>query len=437
MKKSNYLMGIIAASALFACSEVELTDIREKAEENVKEIETVEDDLRVREENIFNAEYTTRKDIVLDTQNNTIHNRFNDFSWNTFSEIFSKKKDANLLFSPLSLNQNIMMLSNGLKGETREEILKAFGISDCSLEEINSYILQLNEGLNGADSRTKYRTNNAIWHDNSMSVQQEFKENISEVYETDIFPAMMNNQTLDSINAWANEKTFGRIKNMVKNLGPNTVAIMMNTVYFRGLWTEELPDKQINDGEFINENGETEQTRMVWYPKYALYAEGNTYQTTVRHFGNEAFAMDFILPKEGVSAFDALIEFMTTKGYGSEYKQVHLKFPIFEAVSEMNLNELLQSLGINRLFSCTSPEEICLFDSPVFVSSVIQKTSISVDEKGTEAAACTQISFDVTYNGEEQKPKIVEMVLNRPFFYTIRETSTNTPLFIGYQGSVK
>lgn len=437
MKKSNYLMGIIAASALFACSEVELTDIREKTEENVKEIEIVEDDIRVREENIFNAEYTTRKDIVLDTQNSTIHNRFNDFSWNTFSEIFSKKKDANILVSPLSLNQNIMMLSNGLKGETREEILKAFGISDFSLEEINFYILQLNEGLNGADSRTKYRTNNAIWHDNSMSVQQEFKENISGVYNTEIFPAMMNTQTLDSINAWASEKTFGRIKNMVENWGPNTVAIMMNTVYFRGLWTEELPDKQINDGNFTNENGETEQARMVSYPKESLYAEGETYQTTVRHFGNEAFAMDFILPKEGVSAFDALIEFMTTKGYGSEYKQVHLKFPIFEAVSEMNLNELLQSLGINRLFSCTSPEEICLFDSPVFVSSVIQKTSISVDEKGTEAAACTQISFDVTYNGEEQKPKIVEMVLNRPFFYTIRETSTNTPLFIGYQGSVK
>ena len=437
MKKSNYLMGIIAASALFACSEVELTDIREKTEENVKEIEIVEDDIRVREENIFNAEYTTRKDIVLDTQNSTIHNRFNDFSWNTFSEIFSKKKDANLLVSPLSLNQNIMMLSNGLKGETREEILKAFGISDFSLEEINSYILQLNEGLNGADSRTKYRTNNAIWHDNSMSVQQEFKENISGVYNTEIFPAMMNTQTLDSINAWASEKTFGRIKNMVENWGPNTVAIMMNTVYFRGLWTEELPDKQINDREFINENGETEQARMVSYPKESLYAEGETYQTTVRHFGNEAFAMDFILPKEGENAFDALIEFMTTKGYGSEYKQVHLKFPIFEAVSEMNLNELLVSLGINRIFGCTSPEEICLFDSPVFVSSVIQKTSISVDEKGTEAAACTQISFDVTYNGEEQKPKIVEMVLNRPFFYTIRETSTNTPLFIGYQGSVK
>ena len=430
-------MGIIAASALFACSEVELTDIREKTEENVKEIEIVEDDIRAKEEDIFNAEYTTRKDIVLDTQNNTIHNQFNDFSWNTFSEIFSKKKDANLLVSPLSLNQNIMMLSNGLKGETREEILKAFGISDFSLEEINSYILQLNEGLNGADSRTKYRTNNAIWHDNSMSVQQEFKENISGVYNTEIFPAMMNTQTLDSINAWASEKTFGRIKNMVDYLNPATKAVMMNTVYFRGLWTEELPDKQINDGNFTNENGETEQARMVSYPKESLYAEGETYQTTVRHFGNEAFAMDFILPKEGVNAFDALTEFISTKGYGAKHKRVNLKFPIFESATEMKLNELLVSLGINRIFGNASPDEICLFDTPVSVSSVIQKTSISVDEKGTEAAAGTYEMFDLTYSGEEQKPKIVEMVLNRPFFYTIRETSTNTPLFIGYQGSVK
>lgn len=88
-------------------------------------------------------------------------------------------------------------------------------------------------------------------------------------------------------------------------------------------------------------------------------------------------------------------------------------------------------------FDYASPNEVCLFDSPVFVSFIIQKTSISVDEKGTEAAAGTHEIFYLTYNGEEQKPEIVEMVLNCPFFYTIRETSTNTPLFIGYQGSVK
>jgi serpin B len=433
MKKNIILASLIIIALCSACNTEDSINPNVNKENPAETPDTawIED---VKEEDIFNAESTIREDIDLGEQQQKISQKINELSWDTFSKIFSNKEDVSLLVSPLSLNQNIMMLSNGLKGETREEILKAFGISDFSLEEINSYILQLNEGLNGADSRTKYRTNNAIWHANSMTIQQEFKENISGVYETDIFPAMMNYQTLDSINAWANEKTFGRIKNMVDYLNPATKAVMMNTVYFRGLWTEELPDKQINDGNFTNENGETEQARMVSYPKVSLYAEGETYQTTVRHFGNEAFAMDFILPKEGVNAFDALTEFISTKGYGAEHKRVNLKFPIFESATEMKLNELLVSLGINRIFGNASPDEICLFDTPVFVSSVIQKTSISVDEKGTEAAAGT---YEIMYGNTGEEIKETEMTLNRPFFYTIRETSTNTPLFIGYQGSVK
>ena len=86
MKKSNYLMGIIAASALFACSEVELTDIREKTEENVKEIETVEDDLRAKEEDIFNAPRTRRKEIALDEGQKVINEKLNTFAWNLFTK---------------------------------------------------------------------------------------------------------------------------------------------------------------------------------------------------------------------------------------------------------------------------------------------------------------------------------------------------------------
>jgi serpin B len=213
MKKNIILASLIIIALCSACNTEDSINPNVNKENPAETPDTawIED---VKEEDIFNAESTIREDIDLGEQQQKISQKINEFSWDTFSKIFSDKEGVSLLVSPLSLNQNIMMLSNGLKGETREEILKAFGISDFSLEEINSYILQLNEGLNGADSRTKYRTNNAIWHDNSMSVQQEFKENISGVYDTEIFPALMNTQTLDSINAWASEKTFGRIKNM-------------------------------------------------------------------------------------------------------------------------------------------------------------------------------------------------------------------------------
>lgn len=436
MKMKLYL-ALVIVSLCCACNTEDTIDPKPNTgnEVNTEKPTDTLDIRRPEEEDIFNSEYTFKENITLGKTQQAISNRVNDFSWNVFSRAFAEKEDANLLVSPLSLTQNIMMLGNGLKGNTLEEVKTALGVSDFDMKEINSYVLQLNTGLDSVDSRTKYRTDNAIWHGNWMTVQPEFKENISGFYKTDIFPSNMDDQTLDSINQWAFEKTYGRIERMVDALN-GSAAVMMNTIYFRGLWKDDLSETCVNSGEFRNENGNTEQVKMVSYHKRSPYFEGQTYQTTCRYFGNEAFAMDFILPKKGVTAQEALAEFVKTKKYAEKEIVVNLDFPVFDSASRMELQELLMSLGVMGIFGESAFNGVCLFSEPVFVSKVIQKTSISVNEKGTEAAAGTYEMLDGDNPGGE-KPQTVEMKLERPFFYTIRETSTNTPLFIGYQGSVK
>jgi serine protease inhibitor len=101
----------------------------------------------------------------------------------------------------------------------------------------------------------------------------------------------------------------------------------------------------------------------------------------------------------------------------------------------MSLGDLLHHMCINGIYNPQNTSDMQLFNKPTFVSSVIQQTSIAVSEKGVEAAAGT-INIPGT-EGYEPQPDTVFVTLERPFFYTIRETSTNTPLFIGYQGSVK
>lgn len=435
MKRKIIITSFTVMTLCCACSTEETIKPNTDNEVNTEKPADTLDIKCPEEEEIFHAPYIFRENIALGETQQTISKKVNDFSWNVFAKMFAKKKDANLLASPLSLTQNIMMLANGLKGETLEEVKTALGVSSFDMKEINAYVLQLNTGLDSVDSRTKYRTDNAIWHGSWMTVQSDFKENISGFYKTDIFPSNMDDLTLDSINQWAYEKTYGRIERMVDALN-GADAVMMNTIYFRGLWMDELAETCVYPGEFRNENGNTEQVKMVSYHKRSFYAEGQTYQTTCRYFGNEAFAMDFILPKKGVAAQDALAEFVETKGYAEREIVVNLDFPVFESASAMNLTDLLKSLGIKGIFGETAFNGVCLFSKPVFVSSVIQKTSISVDEKGTEAAAGTYEFFDGENPGEEN-PQVVNMKLDRPFFYTIRETSTNTPLFIGYQGSVK
>jgi serpin B len=425
-------MGIIAASALFACSEVELTDIREKTEENVKEIEIVEDDLRAKEEDIFNAPRTRRKEIALDEGQKVINEKLNTFSWDLFTKTFDNKKETNLLLSPFSLTQNLMMLSNGLRGQSLEEIKLAFGLSEFEMEDMNRYSLQLNKGLEEADSRTKYRTDNSIWYRNDMIIQPDFAENVSQYYHAETFPAAMNEETLDSINNWAYQRTYGRIKDFLPSLSPSMASVLINTVYFRGLWHYETSD--IKYRIFHNENGEEENVKFAKLDAKSYYSENSLYQAACEFLGNRAFAMDFILPKEGVNPTEALRQYIND-GVPSWIKILKLDYPLFESESKMSLGDLLRHMGINGIYNPQNTSDMQLFNKPTFVSSVIQQTSIAVSEKGVEAAAGT-INIPGT-EGYEPQPDTVFVTLERPFFYTIRETSTNTPLFIGYQGSVK
>lgn len=432
MRKSNYLMGIIAATALFACSEVELTDIREKTEENVKEIETVEDDLRAKEEDIFNAPRTRRKEIALDEGQKVINEKLNTFAWDLFTKTFDNKKETNLLLSPFSLTQNLMMLSNGLRGQSLEEIKLAFGLSEFEMEEMNRYSLQLNKGLEEADSRTKYRTDNSIWYRNDLIMQPDFAENVNQYYHAETFPAAMNAETLDSINNWAYQRTYGRIKDFLPSLSPGMASVLINTVYFRGLWYYETSD--IKYLIFHNENGKEETVKFAKLGGRSLYSENSMYQAACEFLGNRAFAMDFILPKEGADPTSALKQYIED-GVPHLFRVLKLDYPLFESESKMSLDDLLHHMGINSIYNPQNVMDMQLFNKPTFVSSVIQQTNISVSEKGVEAAGGT-INIPGT-EGYEPQPDTVFVTLNRPFFYTIRETSTNTPLFIGYQGSIK
>ena len=399
----------------------------------VKEDETVEDDLRVGESNIFESTYGRRGKIALGERQQAISMRINDFSWSVFSRMFGAKSEVNLLVSPLSLTQNIMMLGNGLKGEAQEKVKSALGVSDFEMKEINSYVYQVNNGLDNVDRCAKFRRDNALWHTNRMNVQQEFKENTSRSYKADIFPAMMNEQTKDSINWWAREKTYGRIEWMTDNLNGED-AVMTNTNYFSGLWRDELSEKNIFLGEFRNESGVLEQVNMVSYHRVSLYVEGQTYQATRRSFGNAAFFMDFILPKEGVAPQEALAEFVGENEYSKKLMIVNLDFPLFTSASRVDLVQQLQDMGINGIFGENNTNSVCLFSEPIFVNSIIQKNYLSLDEKGTESATGL---YAAKFDTAEEVKEEVDMTLNRPFFYAISELSTMTPLFIGYQGSVK
>ena len=432
MRKIYLLASFFALSLLGACDSEELIQPIEKEDGKQEEQQETVDSLWQEEEDIFNAPRTRRKEIALDEGQKVINEKLNTFSWDLFTKTFDNKKETNLLLSPFSLTQNLMMLSNGLRGQSLEEIKLAFGLSEFEMEDMNRYSLQLNKGLEEADSRTKYRTDNSIWYRNDMIIQPDFAENVSQYYHAETFPAAMNEETLDSINNWAYQRTYGRIKDFLPSLSPSMASVLINTVYFRGLWYYETSD--IKYLIFHNENGKEETVKFAKLGGRSLYSENSMYQAACEFLGNRAFAMDFILPKEGTDPTSALKQYIED-GVPHLFRVLKLDYPLFESESKMSLDDLLHHMGINSIYNPQNVMDMQLFNKPTFVSSVIQQTNISVSEKGVEAAGGT-INIPGT-EGYEPQPDTVFVTLDRPFFYTIRETSTNTPLFIGYQGSVK
>ncbi len=433
--KKRYLFATFFAISLLAACDSE-NEIKPAEKEEQQEQQEAADSLWLQEEDIYNNPYTRRKSITLDNEQKEISSSLNTFSWRLFTKTFDNKKETNLLLSPYSLTQNLLMLSNGLRGNTLEEIKLAFGLSEFEMEELNQYVLQLNKGLDEADPRTRYRTDNSVWYRNDLTIQPEFTETAGQYYKAELFPAALNTQTLDSINNWTYQKTFGRIKDFLSTISPAAQSVMVNTVYFRGQWFNKLSEKHVRDGVFRNESGAEEAAKLVMYHEVSSYAESSAYQATTRGLGNNAYVMDFILPKEGVKPENALKQYIQDANPGMYNRYVKLDFPRFESGTKLKLNEVLRTVGITHLFQPENQYDFCIFNEPSFIGIIQQETSISVSEKGVEAAAATA-NVPKIDAGETTPPDTVYMKLERPFFYTIRETSTNTPLFIGYQGSVK
>ncbi len=435
--KKRFLFAALAGLMAFAACDSEEAVVPEPPQQE-ETTEEPKDEPTVEEENIFDAPYAARKEISLGAAQQEISREMNKFAWKLFAKTFENKEKTNLMTSPYSLLQDLLMLSNGVEGETLEEIKTVLEIEEFSMEEVNQYILQFNEGLVEADPRTRYRTDNSIWYKNYLTLQPHFAENIAKYYKAETFPATMNTATLDSINQWTKERTFGRIPQFLDKLSYDTQAVLINTVYFRAKWRKELDEKDTEDGIFRNEDGREEAAKMIPCHMGALYIEGEAYQATSRDLGNKAYAMDFILPKEGVSAGKALAEYVDELNEKRIAPMVKLFFPRFESESKTELAEVLHAMGIERMFNPANGADFRLFDTGSFVGHVMQKTSITVDEQGTEAAAATEVEIWASEGGggSVKEPEYVIMTLDRPFFYAIRETSTNTPLFIGYQGSV-
>ena len=242
----------------------------------------------------------------------------------------------------------------------------------------------------------------------------------------------------DDINDWVEEQTEDRIQDLVPKgaIDAMTKLVLANAIYFYGPWRDPFEPVDTEDGDFHLPDGTTTSVPFMYQREYFHYAVGEGMQMLELPYANDGFAMTIILPDEG--EFDAFEERLDAAALDAAIGQLagtelRLYLPRFEFDFSASLTDTLQAMGMTDAFD---PERAdfggMVQGDPadkLFIGDVLHKAFISVDEEGTEAAAATVVVMPTGAAPAEEEP--IEVRIDRPFLFAIRDTQTGSLLFLG------
>ena len=210
----------------------------------------------------------------------------------------------------------------------------------------------------------------------------------------------------------------------------------MNAVYFKGIWRAKFEKKDTFEPNFTDESGAVTKVNMMYQKDTFGYTSDALAQYLDMPYGNKAFSMTVVLPKAGVTTQDVLTQ-LTAQNWESSLaamrqRQVDVYLPRFKVENTFSLIEVLETMGMPVEFT-DNADFSGISDERLFISNVVHKTYVTVDEEGTEAAAVTSVEFTTT---SIEVPVTPVVNVDRPFIFVIREKSTGAILFIAKMGKV-
>jgi serpin B len=359
----------------------------------------------------------------------------NNFSYNLFAAInndLSSLDEKNIFISPLSVSMALSMTANGASGETRQEIIKALGYDGVTtIDGINQVNAKLLATLPSVDPEVKLTIANALWVDNGFTIKTAFGDKLKGTYQATIDNLdFSDSKSVNVINDWVNFNTNGLIPKVVEQIDPSTKIILANALYFKGDWSS-VEFAELGHQKFTNYTGTQSNVDMMEVFSNILYNSNDKCAITTLPIGGGNYTYTAVLPNENVSVSEAVASLTDDFLSGATTQIVSYQSPKFDIVNKLSLNDYLKSLGIKSIFSGNA-DFSNISDRSLSLSRIQHDSSLSVSEKGIEAAAVTTGFMDGD-NGEEGE-SIVEykkFYLDKPFAFIIRETSTNAIVFIG------
>ena len=333
------------------------------------------------------------------------------FQTSVFRETNNDFPGKNVCISPLSMFQVLGLTTNGAKKTTQDEMISALEAS--SLENLNTINLNLLQIIKQFETVELANGVMTIFEPTKMFLKVCIK------YEASLEPLISVNQ----VNEWCAEKTHGKITNILDELNPQTVMLLLNAVYFKADWQYPFNPASTYTGKFTDPTvkGGTIEVPFMTQTKNFNYYEDKNVQVIELPYKNDSMSAIVILPNDKTDLNTYLKSLddnvLNTLLAGLKSTRVNLNLPKFEIEFKNKFKDILMRLGMVQAFGNDADFSGIKCSGGIHVNDVIHKTYLKVDEYGSEAAAVTAVEMIKGF----VRPEII-MDVNRPFVFLLRST---------------
>lgn len=353
-----------------------------------------------------------------------------------------EEEAGNLFYSPYSISTALAMTYAGARNITEKEMADvmhftlpqnrlhpAFNALDLSLTRL--------DGDGSEDDGFQLSIANALWGQKDYEFLSEFLDILAENYGAGLRVLDFGQdpeKARQIINDWIYEKTEEKIEDLIPAgvINPATRLVLTNAIYFNADWKFPFIKSDTYDGDFHLMDGTVVTVPLMSQTKSFRYGEGEGYQAIALPYVGEEMEMVIFLPSEGrFEEFEKSlnVEKVNEILSGMQATEVALTLPKFKFESDFSLSDILIDMGMPSAFGVGDGADFSGMDGTLnlLISEVVHKAFVSVDEEGTEAAAATAVIIAEM----SAIADATEMRIDRPFIFMIRDTGTNSLLFLG------
>ena len=360
----------------------------------------------------------------------------NAFAFDLYEEL--KNVEGNIFFSPYSISTALAMTYAGARGMTEKQMGAALHFT-LDQNQFHPAFACLESHLKDIQEKGDIELNiaNALWAQEDYVFLREFLKLIACNYSAVPNPVdfkRAHEEARKKINAWVEQKTKDKIKDLIKPgvLNSLTRLVLTNAIYFKGRWESHFKKCRTKKNPFWLSIDKSVEVPMMTQKQQFRYMENDRVQILEMPYVGNDLAMIVLLPRK-VDSLDQLevdlsVENLNTWIGRLRKREISVFLPKFKITSQFRLGETLASMGMPDAFGGNADFSGIDGTKNLFISAVIHKAFVDVNEEGTEAAAATAAVISVTSAPATPPPTFRA---DHPFVFLIRDNHSGSILFVG------